>query len=186
VVFRAGAEADSLHLVEPGCFSVRRDSPGGHAALLSLVGTGGFFGELALLGPSERSATVAAVETSTTPAVSRVAFNELRDRRPSIDRALAAFLGAQVRHLLGQLVDAMYSPVETRIRARLIEASEQWGPAVLLLTQQDVAELAGTTRPTANRVLHQLADEGLVVLHRSETVIADADADGMRRRERGW
>jgi CRP/FNR family cyclic AMP-dependent transcriptional regulator len=113
-----------------------------------------------------------------------VAFNELRDRRPSIDRALAAFLGAQVRHLLGQLVDAMYSPVETRIRARLIEASEQWGPAVLPLTQQDVAELAGTTRPTANRVLHQLADEGLVVLHRSETVIADAD--GLRCRERGW
>ena len=184
VVFQAGAQADGLHLVESGCFSVRRDAPDGHAALLALVGPGGFFGELALLGPIARSATVAAVETSTTLAVSRVAFSELRDRQPSIDRALAAFLGAEVRHLSGQLVDAMYTPVEVRLCARLLEASEQWGRLRLPLTQQDVAELAGTTRPTANRVLRQLAEEGLVILHRSELVIADPD--GLRRRSRGW
>ena len=117
-----------------------------------------------------------------------MAFDELRDRQPSIDRALADSLGAEVRHLSGQLVDAMYTPVEARLCARLcarlLEASEQWGRARLPLTQQDVAELAGTTRPTANRVLRQLSEEGLVRLSRSEVVIADPER--LLRRSRGW
>lgn len=175
VVFHAGAEADSLHLVESGCFCIRRETFDGHAALLALVGPGGFFGELALLGPSGRSATVAAAEASGTLAIAREAFAELRDRQPSIDRALAAFLGAEVRNLSAQLVDAMYTPVESRLCARLLDATEQWGRARLPLTQQDVAELAGTTRPTANRVLRLLADEGLIGLGRSEVVIVDPD-----------
>lgn len=184
VVCHAGAEADGLHLVEAGRFSIRSESPDGHAALLSVVGAGGFFGELALLGPSRRSATVVAVEPSTTLVVARRAFTELRDRYPSIDRALTATLGARIRELSAQLVDAMYTPVEARLCARLLDASRKWDSARLPFTQQDVADLTGTTRPTANRVLRQLAQEGLIDLSRASVVVVDADA--LRQRAERW
>ncbi len=182
VVFCAGAEADSLHLVDTGCFWVRREGPGGRSMLLAVVGPRGFFGELALLGPSRRTATVVAAEAATTLAVSRAAFDELRARQPAIDRALAVFLGAQVGELSAKLLDAMYTPVETRVCCSLLEVCQRWGRKRLPLTQQDVAELAGTTRPTANRILHQLAGDGLIDLGRSWVVVTDPE--GLERRSR--
>lgn len=180
VVFHAGEEADSVHLVDSGRFSIRIEAPDGHAALLSVVGRGGFFGELALLGPERRSATVVALEQSTTLALGRWAFAEVRDRYPSIDRALTATLGARIRELSEQLVDALYTPVDARLCSRLLDASAKWRSTRLPFTQQDVADLTGTTRPTANRVLRQLAEEGLIELTRGSVVLVDPD--GLRRR----
>ena len=49
-------------------------------------------------------------------------------------------------------------------------------PVVVPLRQDDLATMVGTTRPTANRVLQQLVDDGLVTLGRGRIEIDDLDA----------
>ena len=44
------------------------------------------------------------------------------------------------------------------------------------ITQQDLAALAGTTRPTANRALQPLLDAGVVELGRGRIVVTDRAA----------
>jgi len=53
---------------------------------------------------------------------------------------------------------------------------------VIPLTQEDIAQLAGTTRPTANRVIRAAEAAGMVRLGRGKVEIVDAD--GLRKRAR--
>jgi CRP-like cAMP-binding protein len=48
-------------------------------------------------------------------------------------------------------------------------------PVDIAVRQEDVASMAGTTRPTANRVLKQLEDEGVLTLGRGRIVVLDPD-----------
>ena len=59
------------------------------------------------------------------------------------------------------------------------------GPIEIPLRQDDLASMAGTTRPTANRVLRQLEDEGIVALRRGTLQVLDAAALAARAALRG-
>jgi len=178
VVFLAGAPADSLHLVVSGKFAVRVGTETGDMAMLSVLGAGDFFGELALLDPeSGRTATITALEASQTLSVGRGEFKRLREEHPLVDGVLVSVLSAQVRRLSTLLVEAMYLPAEVRVYRRLLAAAAMWGGAVagtvVRLTQEDIAGLAGTTRPTANRVLRQAESSGLLSIKRGRIELID-------------
>jgi CRP-like cAMP-binding protein/Fe-S-cluster-containing hydrogenase component 2 len=61
VVFREGDEADALYVVRIGFAKVSRAMPGGEI-VLAYLGRGEWFGEMALLGGSTRTATVSALD----------------------------------------------------------------------------------------------------------------------------
>ena len=64
---------------------------------------------------------------------------------------------------------------------RLAELYARGGsPAVIPLTQEEVAALSGTTRSTVNRVLRKAEETGLVALRRSAIEIVDLV--GVRRK----
>jgi len=183
VVFHEHDPADTLHLIDKGRFVARVGTPLGDTAILTVMGAGEMFGELALLGSADerRSATVAALEPSETRSVHRLDFERLRARHPETSEILIAILSGQVRRLTTHLVDALYVPAEKRVRRRLVEmvAVYDEGTAaevVVPLTQEDLAGLAGTSRATANRVLREEEARGVVTLGRGRTTVLDVDA----------
>ena len=92
---------------------------------------------------------------------------------------LTEALVTEVRRLSAALIEALYVPVERRVWLRLIDLVELYGgdtPVVIPLTQDDIAQLAGTTRPTANRVLRAGEDHGVVQLGRSRIEVHDRAA----------
>ena len=54
---------------------------------------------------------------------------------------------------------------------------------VIPLTQDDIASLARTSRPTANRVLKAAEDDGILSVRRSRIEVLDADALDRRARQ---
>jgi CRP/FNR family transcriptional regulator, cyclic AMP receptor protein len=181
VVFHRGDPANSLHLVAKGRFAVRITTPLGHAALLTVHGPGGAFGELALLEEGGvRSATVSALEPGETFAVYREEFELLRREFPAVDRVLAALLAVDVRRLSERLVEAYHVDAETRVLRRLHDAAALYGAdsdtTVVPLTQEDLADLAGTSRATVNRVLRAEERRGTVALGRGRTTVLDRAA----------
>lgn len=182
VVFHGGDPGDTLHFVASGRFCVRVETSLGVTAMLGLIGPGDYFGILALLDGSrpQRSASIVALERSETLSVQKSEFEELRHRFPAVNEMLLKALGEQVRRLSDSLVEAMYTPVETRVLRRLLDAARIWdGPvpgSVVPLTQEDLAELAGTTRPTTNKVLRQAEERGWVRVARGRVELIDPDA----------
>ena len=122
VVFHHGDPADSLHLVHTGRFAVRIQTPLGDTVMLSLLGPGETFGEIALLdGVGPRSATVVALEKAETRAIHKIDFDALVTRHPQVADLLARALALRVRRLSELLLEAHYVPADRRVLRRLAE-----------------------------------------------------------------
>lgn len=181
VVFHMGDPADTLHLIASGRFAVRVQTALSDVAILTVLGPGQLFGELALLQPdAHRSATVEALEPGETRSVHRPDFEELRRRHPQVSEVLIAILAGQVQRLSRQLLEALYMPADTRVRRRVAELAELYGSrddeATIPLRQEDLAGLAGTSRATVNRVLREEEGRGTVRLGRGRVVVLDRAA----------
>ena len=181
IVFHHGDPADSLHLIRKGRFSVRITTPVGDTATLSVRGPGDAFGELALLGgESVRSATVAALEPGETHSVYRDDFQRLRRDYPGVNDVLIGILTDRLRRLSEQVIEAYYVPSDRRVLRRVCELAEIYSggaeEVVVPLTQEEIAELAGTSRATVNRVLRDAERRGAVELRRGKTAVLDLDA----------
>jgi CRP/FNR family transcriptional regulator, cyclic AMP receptor protein len=181
VVFHRDDPADCLHLIASGRFAVGITTPVGATALLNVRGPGEAFGELALVANAgaRRSATVAALEPAETHSVYVDDFERLRREQPTIDGLLVRILGERVRRLSEQLTEAFYLPAETRVLRRLVELGDLYD-ADIPLAQEQVAELAGTSRATANKVLRELERRGVVELGRCVVLIREPET--LRRR----
>ena len=187
VVFHDGDPADSLHLISKGRFSVRIATPLGDSVTLSVRGPGDAFGELALLGRERvRSATVSALEPAETHSVYRDDFERLRREHPSVNDVLTGILADRLRRLSEQVVEAYYVPADRRVIRRVCELAEMYAhgaaETVVPLTQEEIAELAGTSRATVNRVLREAERNGTVELRRGRTAVLDLE--GLARRGR--
>lgn len=185
-LFFEGDSGDSLHIIQKGRVAIRTSTPQGDVVTLTVLGPGECFGEQALLTPeSRRTATVVALEAVETRMLDGREFDDLRRRHPTVERFLVDVLAAQVRRLSAQVLDALYVPAEKRIVRRLHDLVVLYGDDGadgIPIRQEDLASMAGTTRPTANRVLKSLEDDGVIQLGRGRTVVLDAAAIARRAR----
>jgi CRP/FNR family transcriptional regulator, cyclic AMP receptor protein len=179
VLFHEGDPGDTLHLIDKGRVAVRITTPLGDVATLSVLGPGECVGEMALLGTGHRGATVVALEKSETLSLHRDQFEGMRREHPAVDRFLIDVLAAEVRRLDGQLMEALFLPVERRVLRRLVALTGIYGGedsangSEIPLTQDDLASLAGTSRATVNRVLRQAEEAGWLSLGRGRITIVD-------------
>lgn len=188
VVFHEGDPAHSLHFLAKGRVAFRIVTPFGETATLDIVGPGVAFGELALLEPDGiRSATVVALEPVETLALHRTEFEKMSRDHPDTYRLLAIALAQRVRELSRLLEEALYVPADRRVIRRLLDLVDVYRDddgerTVIPVSQEALATLAGTTRPTANRVLRAAAEAGAVALSRGRVEILDRELLARRAR----
>ena len=148
----------------------------GQVAGVNLFGPQSFFGELALLDGATRSATISAIEPAETLELKRRDFEELTERQPSVQRFLLLALAQRVREMTDQLSESLFEPVEKRVHRRLLalhDTAAAMGSHSIALRQEDLATMAGTTRPTLNRVLRRDEAAGIVGLGRGHIEVLD-------------
>lgn len=187
VVFHRDDPGDSLHLIVKGRFAIRVMTRLGETATIAVRGPGESFGEMALVSENaRRSATVAALEEAETFAVYREEFERVRARHPGVNDVLIRFLANEVRTQNERLLEALYVSVEHRVLRRLVDLARVYsgvdGKTLIPLTQEVLAELAGTSRATVNRVLNDEERRGTVALERGKTLVLDVDALARRAR----
>ncbi len=181
ILVREGDPSDSLHLVESGRLAIRVDTPGGETAMLNVLGPGTWFGELSLLGGDApvRTATVVALEPATTRALPAAIFADLRHRHPAIGELLLTMMSRRIDELSTRLLEAMYTGLDRRVYGRLLAlartyaTNDRGGPVTVPVTQAQLAELVGSTRPSVNQVLQRLSQLGVIELGRGRIVVLE-------------
>ena len=109
-------------------------------------------------------------------------FDRVRRDYPDVTDVLVAFLANVVRRQNQLLVEALYLPAETRVLRRLVDLATVYeGREEIPLTQEELAELAGTSRATVNGY-RPGARRGTLELRRGRIVILDVAQ--LRRRAR--
>jgi CRP-like cAMP-binding protein len=186
IVFHQGDVADTLHLVTKGRFAVRVVAPSGASAMLAVRGPGDTFGEFALIGAGgRRMVTVSSLERGETLSIDGAAFRELVGRHPTFTDVLVALLADRLRYSDDRILAAHFLDADARVRwvlLQLVPTYRDDDEIIIPLTQENLAELAGTARGTVNRVLRDEQDRGVVALERGRVRILDPEALSSRVR----
>lgn len=182
IVFHEGDLGDRLYLVTKGRLLARVLTSEGEESALALHGVGDMLGELILLnGNDRRSATIVALEPSELMSLSATDVNELRKMYPSVDEALDQVIAERMSTLLKLLQEARYLPADKRVLRRIMtlephfETGNSDSLTEIRITQEDLAAMAGTTRPTANRALQRAEKSGAISIARRRISIVDRD-----------
>lgn len=178
VICHDGDPADSLHLVEHGHLAVHGGLASGATATFTILSSGDYFGELALLrADHRRTATVTALEPSRTLVVTATSFDALCRRNPGVERIVSALLADRIEILSRRLLETMYETLDRRVCWRLLDLARSYGStgrtATIPLSQTQLADLVGATRPSVNQVLQRLAELHVVKLSRSRIEVVD-------------
>jgi CRP-like cAMP-binding protein len=190
VLVSEGEKSETFHIVLDGRVAIRVTRPSGDTAIVNILGPDSHFGEVSLLTQEEsrRTASVVAIEPVRTLSIPAAVFHDLRERNPRLERLVSRLLAERVDELSAQLLEAMYDTLERRVVRRLAAlavtfgaaADAPLGPVTIPLTQDELAELVGGTRPSVNQVLRRFVDEGVLELSRGRIIVSDVGA--LRRR----
>jgi len=185
VVYRQGEPGDSMAIIMSGRLAAHVTSSTQNNVTLWVGGAGQVVGELALVRHDHtRTSTVTAVEASTTLSISKDVFEELRRSHDSLTLALFELLAARVDRLSRRVAEAHHDTVDTRVAKRLLELHRVYhadeADVVLPFTQDDLAGMAGATRPSVNQALRALEALGIIRLGRGRVEIVDLAALNQR------
>jgi len=160
VVIHENDPADSLFIIENGRVKVYCSDKNGKEFIMNTQGEGDYFGELALLDDSSRSASVRTVEKSTFCIVYKDDFNRVLEEHPNIARKLIANLAQRVRKLTADVKSLALQDVYGRVANVLMDLAEPRGDGSMFipekLTQQDIADRVGASREMVARILKDL------------------------------
>jgi len=161
VVIHENDPADSLFIIESGKVKVYCSDKNGKEFIMNTQSEGDYFGELALLDDSSRSASVRTVEKSSFCIVHKDDFNRVLQDHPNMSRKLIQNLAARVRKLTADVKSLALQDVYGRVANVLTDLAEERGDGSLFipekLTQQDIADRVGASREMVARILKDLA-----------------------------
>jgi CRP/FNR family transcriptional regulator len=184
VVFREGDDSDTCYVVRSGHARAVREHGDGRQITLATFGPGDIFGELAMFDAERRSATVEAVDDLEAVAILGADMRHLMRRHPDIAIKLVVALGRRLREANERLARQSFQTVQSRVATVLAdlvlqaqaEGAQDDGDLLLVATQAEVAQLAGSSRESASRFLAVLERAGIITQGRGRLVVHDPGA----------
>ncbi|MGA3287190.1 MAG: Crp/Fnr family transcriptional regulator [Bacteroidota bacterium] len=173
----------ALFVIITGKVKVVRMDEDGREVILSMFGPGEFFGEMSLLDGLARSASVVATVKSELFMIHRRDFLELLNEFPTVTISLLAELAMRLRKADMQIKSLSLKDAEGRVaNVMLILADDvgifRKGKVEIddLPLQQDIANMAGTSRETVSRMIHLFIEGGEVQMKGNKLIINDYEA----------
>ncbi|MBL7135624.1 MAG: Crp/Fnr family transcriptional regulator [Candidatus Marinimicrobia bacterium] len=173
---------DTLFILNRGSVKITRLSDDGREVILSILGEGDFFGEMSIFDGESRSANVVALEDSEVYILKRGDFIDLLEKHPKIAIALLQELATRLRKSDQQIEGLSLSDAENRIGMTISRLAEELGVIKMgqvvihnLPYQQDIANMAGTSRETVSRMLTLLQRKGYIQKRGRKLIITNYD-----------
>ena len=176
VIVRQGEVADTIFIIVAGQVKVyiHDDHESDKEVIVSTLGAGDFFGEIAMFDREPRTANVAATERTHLQMLSFASFQRLIEQSPDIAHKVMATLAARLRHADRQIGTLALMNISSRVSRTLLElAIMSNGHRVVgePFTQKDLAGMIGASREMVNRTLKALTDQGYIAVHRKSITI---------------
>jgi CRP-like cAMP-binding protein len=160
---------DTLFIINKGSIKITRVSEDGREVILAILGEGEFFGEMSLLDGQTRSANAIAQTGCHVLILKRHDFLQVLEKFPNIAISLLSELAIRIRKSDQQIESFALSDAEQRIGITILRLAEELGTIhkgvvriAKLPYQQDIANMAGTSRETVSRMLKLLEDKSFI------------------------
>lgn len=176
--------ANELFVLISGHLKVVSTDPEGRDAGLGVMGPGEVFGEVALLDGGARSATIVALDPCELLVIRREHWLRFLKSSPDTAIQLLAVLAGRLRRLTERTEDIAFLRVGERLAKTIATLAASYGDKqpdgsirlALKMSQQEMGDLVGATRESANKQIRAWEQEGLVAQDHGHLIIRDLDA----------
>lgn len=178
-------EGHAFYLIASGTAQVVISSSDHRDTILSILSSGDFFGEMSLLDGEPRSASVRVESDAEVVVIQRSDFVRLLHKMPELSLALLTHLSLRLRRSNRQIGSLATMSTMGRVAYLLQQLVEEQGvrvphrdgKTVVVLrnhpSQQQLAEMSGTTRESVSRALNEFRRNGIISWNRNELMILD-------------
>ena len=180
IIQQRGDPADGFWLIEEGAVRIGQFLPDGEFRAVALLGAGDSYGELAVFSGRPRIVDALSRGRSRLRLIAAKPFLDALGNYPASSRALLGALSEQLQDTLSILAGLRHGTNPARLAGLLATmAGEERVEAAVTITQQELADLLGVTRATANAALAVLEKKRLI--RRGYGTIAIPDRDRLSR-----
>lgn len=185
VIFREGEPAERLFLIDMGRVKLTIASPAGQELLIAVLGRGQIFGELAVIDRGPRAMNARAMEESRVYALDSDVFWTMLENRPALARRLLELMARRLRRADQTSQDLIFFDAPTRLARRLLGLAEEHGEPIgsgepiritVRVTQEEMAQMIGVTRESANRLIASFSGRGWIDWNEGYPVILRPEA----------
>ena len=166
---------DALYLVAAGQVKVVLIAEDGREVILSVLGEGSFFGEMAVLDDEPRSAHVIAMEDSNLLVLRREDFQAQLRRSPDVAISLLKEISQRLRRADEKIGSLVLLDVNGRVAHLLLRmADDEGGDRITRkLTHHTIAQMIGSSRETVSRTMRNLVERGVIQVTRKDITLKD-------------
>jgi CRP/FNR family cyclic AMP-dependent transcriptional regulator len=186
VIFREGEPAERLFLMKSGRVKLSIASPSGQEMLIGVLGRGQIFGELEVIDRGTRAMDARAMEDADLYAFAGDVFWTMLENRPALARRLLELMARRLRRADQNSQDLVFFDAPTRLARRLLQLAEEHGEAVgegeesvkitVRVTQEEIAQMIGVTRESANRLVASFAGRGWISWNDGYPILLEPEA----------
>ncbi|MEP2935011.1 MAG: Crp/Fnr family transcriptional regulator [Gilvibacter sp.] len=170
--------ARKVYLIESGKVKLGYYTEEGEEVIKAILSKGELFGEKAILGDDKRDEFAQSVDNATSicPVDVTTMHDLMRDNR-SFSFRIYKLIGFRLKRLERRLELVLFKDAETRVQEFLKELANDYGyccpdtgDTVVKhpYTQNDIAKLLGTSRPTLNAILNKFKADDRIDFSRNE------------------
>ena len=171
-VFRAGDATTHFYLVESGLVILSKESASGKAFTYMVATPGIPLNAITCFRPSPRIFSALVAVTASVIAIPAGEFRQWVLANPPVANNILSTMGDLLDGAYTRILDLVDESVETRILNVLSMLSSRLG-VELPLTNTDLAEMVGTSRESAARVISRLQQIGVLSKLRGSISIVD-------------
>ncbi|HTR80479.1 MAG TPA: Crp/Fnr family transcriptional regulator [Bacteroidota bacterium] len=173
----------ALFVIVSGKVKIVRMDDDGREVILSILGESDFFGEMAILDGLTRSASVVATAKSELFMIHRRDFLKLLNDYPMVAIALLRELTGRLRKADAQIKSLSLKDAAGRVANVVLQLADDIGmfrkgrvEIDEIPLQQDLANMAGTSRETISRMIHKFIKKGYLQLQGNKLIINDYES----------
>jgi CRP-like cAMP-binding protein len=172
----------TMFIIKKGSAKITRISEDGREVILSILSEGDFFGEMSIIDGAPRSANVVTLEDSQLMVIHRKDFFQMLQDYPQITINLLKEFAHRLRRGDSQIKSLSLQDAVSKVASTLIRIADDSGSIYKgkvtishLPPQQDLANMAGTSRETISRAIGSLTKLGYLKKEGSRLMILDYD-----------
>lgn len=162
---------EELYIIVEGKVKIGRQAPDGRENLLTIMGASDMFGELSVFDPGPRTSTATAITDVAAVSMDRSALSVWIAEWPEVAEQLLRVVARRLRRTNDNLADLIFTDVAGRVAKQLLELAQRFGAregnhlrVTHDLTQEEIAQLVGSSRETVNKALSDFAHRGWIAL----------------------
>lgn len=175
IIFYEGDSPNGLYLLLSGKVKTYKISNDDRELLTSLYGPDEYIGVNALLSNDIYHETAEAVEDSSICMLPKEMVDQLVNHYPEVGKAFIKIIANNLKEKEDQLLQLAYHSVRKRMSQVLLRlAGNDPENAVLRISRDDLASMAGMATETVSRTLSDFKTEGLIEKKGSQIIILNA------------